>query len=385
MAKTRLCIVTHTFLPHVGGIEKVVNEQSKRLRTSNFSPLIVTNRIDTPKRYVVDGVPVQCYESLNTGFRLGIPYSIPTVPSFPTFLKAVKSSKIVHAHGHPYLTSLIASKLSKLYEKPFVLTQHNTLIDYNNVFNHVERLNDFTVGKQNLNGADKIIAISNATKEYVLRLGAKPSKVKVVYNGVDLVRFRPIAGKREEMRKKLGISQNAIVVLTVRRLVYKNGIDTLIDTARIAIKKNPRIVFLVVGKGPDLGNVKLQVAQLGIEANFRLTGFVSDEDLPSFYNVADLFVLPSKSGEGLPLVALEGMACGLPVIATDVGGIREILREDYGKLVAPNQPELLAEAVLDFVTVDFSSRREELRIMVEKRFSWDANVKRLVEIYEELI
>jgi len=307
------------------------------------------------------------------------------VPSFPTFLKAVKSSKIVHAHGHPYLTSLVASKLAKLYEKPFVLTQHNTFIDYNNVFDHVERLNDLTVGKQNLNGADKIIAISNATKEYVLRLGAKPSKVKVVYNGVDLARFRPITGKLEEMRKKLGISENAIVVLTVRRLVYKNGIDTLIDAASIAVKKNPKIVFLVVGKGPDLENVKLQVARLGIEANFRLTGFVSDEDLPSYYNVADLFVLPSKSGEGLPLVALEGMACGLPVIATDVGGIREILREDYGKLVAPNKPELFAEAVLDFATVDFSSRSEELRVMVEKRFSWDANVKRLVEIYEELI
>jgi glycosyltransferase involved in cell wall biosynthesis len=385
MAKTQLCIVTHTFLPHVGGIEKVVNEQSKRLRTRNFSPLIVTNRIDTPKSYMVDGVPVECYESLNTGFRLGIPYSIPTVPSFPTFLKAVKSSKIVHAHGHPYLTSLTAAKLAKLCNKPFVLTQHNTFIDYNNFFDHVERLNDLTVGKQNLNSADKIIAISNATKDYVLRLGAKPSKVKVVYNGVDLARFRPIAGKREELRKKLGITQNAIVILTVRRLVYKNGVDTLIDAANIAVKKNPRIVFLVVGKGPDMESVKLQIAKLGIEANFRLAGFVSDEDLPSYYNAADLFVLPSKSGEGLPLVALEAMACGLPVIATDVGGIREILMEDYGKLVAPNQPELLAKAVLDFATVDFSSRRGELRAMVEKRFSWDANVERLIEIYEELI
>ncbi len=95
--------------------------------------------------------------------------------------------------------------------------------------------------------------------------------------------------------------------------------------------------------------------------------------------------MPSKSGEGLPLVALEAMACGLPVIATDVGGIREILMEDYGKLVPPNQPELLAKAVLDFASVDFSSRRGELRAMVEKRFSWDANVDRLVEIYEELI
>ena len=385
MAKTTLCIVTHTFLPHVGGIEKVVNEQSKRLLTRNFSPVVVTNRIDTPKRYMVDGVPVECYESLNTGFRLGIPYSIPTVPSFPTFIKAVKSSKIVHVHGHPYLTSLTAAKLAKLYSKPLVLTQHNTFIDYNNIFDHIERLNDLTVGKQNLNGADKIIAISNATKDYVLSLGAKPSKVEVIYNGVDLARFRPITGKREEMRKKLGIPQNAIVVLTVRRLVYKNGVDTLIDAANIAIKKNPRIVFLVVGKGPDMESVKLQDAQLGIEANFRLAGFVSDEDLPFYYNAADLFVLPSKSGEGLPLVALEAMACGLPVIATDVGGIREILMEDYGKLVLPNQPELLAKAILDFASVDFSSRKRELRAMVEKRFSWDANVERLVEIYEELI
>jgi len=385
MAKTQLCIVTHTFLPHVGGIEKVVNEQSKRLQKRNFSPLIVTNRIDTPKSYVVDGVPVKCYESLNTGFRLGIPYSIPTIPSFPTFLKAVKSSKIVHAHGHPYLTSLTAAKLAKLCNKPFVLTQHNTFIDYNNVFDHVERLNDLTVGKQNLKSADKIIAISSATKDYVLRLGAKPSKVKVIYNGVDLARFRPIAGKADEMRKKLRIPQKAIVALTVRRLVYKNGVDTLIDAANIAVKKNPRIVFLVVGKGPDMERVKLQVAQLGIEANFRLAGFVSDEDLPLYYNVADLFVLPSKSGEGLPLVALEAMASGLPVIATDVGGIREILMKDYGKLVTPKQPELLAKAVLDFATVDFSSRRGELRAMVEKRFSWDANVERLIEIYEELI
>jgi glycosyltransferase involved in cell wall biosynthesis len=385
MVHTKLCIVTHTFLPHVGGIEKVVNEQSKRLRTRNFEPTVVTNRIGTPKYYKVDGVPVECYESLNTGFRLGIPYSIPTIPSFPTFVKAVKSSKIIHAHGHPYLTSLIAAKLAKFYSKPFVLTQHNTFIEYNNIFDHVERLNDLAIGKQNLKAADKIIAISGATKEYVLSLGAKPSKVEVAYNGVDLERFRPIDGKHEEMRKKLGISKNAIVVLTVRRLVYKNGVDTLLDAANIAIKKNPRIVFLAVGKGPDSDGVKLRIQQLGIEDNFKLAGFVSDEDLPFYYNAADLFVLPSKSGEGLPLVALEAMACALPVISTDVGGIREILKEDYGKLVPPNQPELLAKAILDFAAVDFSSRKKELRAMMEEKFSWDVNVERLVEIYEELI
>lgn len=385
MVQRRLCIVTHTFLPHVGGIEKVVNEQSKRLLQRNFEPMVVTNRIGTPKSYVVDGVNVECYESLNTGFRLGIPYSIPTVTSLPTFLKAVKSSKIIHAHGHPYLTSLVAGKLAKRYSKPFVLTQHNTFIEYNNIFDDIERLNDLAVGKQTLKDADKIIAVSNATKDYVLSLGAKPEKVKVLHNGVDLVKFMPLAGKREEMRKKLGIPKNAIVVLTVRRLVYKNGVDTLIDSANIAVKKNPRIVFLVVGKGPDSDSVKLRIQQLEIEGNFKLAGFVSDEDLPSYYNAADFFVLPSKSGEGLPLVALEAMACALPVIATNVGGIKEVLMDDYGKLVPPNKPELLAKAILDFAAVDFSSRKVELRAVMEEKFSWDANVERLVEIYEELI
>jgi glycosyltransferase involved in cell wall biosynthesis len=140
-----------------------------------------------------------------------------------------------------------------------------------------------------------------------------------------------------------------------------------------------------VGKGPDSDGVKLRIRQLGIEGNFKLAGFVSDEDLPFYYNTADLFVLPSKSGEGLPLVALEAMACTLPIIATDVGGIKEVLIDDYGRLVPPNQPELLAKAILDFAAVDFSSRKKELRAIMEDKFSWDANVERLVEIYEELI
>jgi teichuronic acid biosynthesis glycosyltransferase TuaC len=384
MVQKKLCFVTHTFLPHVGGIEKVVYEQSKRLRQMNFEPMVVTNRIDTPKRYVVDGIPVECYESLNTGFRLGIPYSIPTPISLEIFFRTAKSSDIIHAHGHPYLTSLIAAKLAKYYSKPFVVTQHNTFIEYNSLFDDVERLNDLAVGTQTLKDADKIIAVSNATKQYVLSLGADPKKVVVLHNGVDLAKFKPLAGKREEMRNKLGISKDAIVALTVRRLVYKNGVDTLIESAEITVKKNPRIIFLVVGKGPDFNNVQLRLKQLGIEKNFRLAGFVSDEDLPSYYNAADFFVLPSKSGEGLPLVALEAMACGLPVVSTNVGGIREILMRDFGKLVPPSKPELLAEAVLEFGVIDFFSRRSELRALMEERFSWDANVERLAQIYEEL-
>jgi len=385
MARPSLCIVTHTFLPHVGGIERVVYEQGKRLMQKTFDLMVLTNRIGTEKNYTYDGIRVKCYDSLNIGFRLGIPYVIPSVSSFRTFLEAVKSCDLIHAHGHPYLSSLMAAKLAKRYNKPFVLTQHNTFIEYQGIWNTVERLNDLTVGSHVLRSADRIIVVSKATMKYVLSLGANPEKTQIVHNGVDLNRFKPMTEKKDVIRKWLVIPDDAVVAVTVRRLVYKNGIDTLIESAEIAIRKNPRLFFIAVGGGPDFAQVKTKVEQLGIEKNFKLAGFISDRDLPFYYNAADLFILPSKSGEGLPLVALEAMACGLPVVATDVGGIREIMIEGYGEIVPPNNPELLAEAALNVSNSKISSRKNELRKKIEERYSWEQNVRKLQKIYEELI
>ena len=386
MAQPSLCIVTHTFLPHVGGIERVVYEQSKRLMQKQFKLMVLTHRNYTDKNYVFDGIQVQCYDSVNFGFRIGIPYAIPQITSFKTFLASVKAHDLIHVHGHPYLSSLLAAKIAKRYSKPLVVTQHNTFIEYESSFwDHVEWLNDCAIGKQVLKEADKIVAVSHATKNYVLSLGADPEKTEVLHNGVDLNRFKPLTGIKDEMRKHLGISKDASVVITVRRLVYKNGIDTLLESAKIAVKKNPRIVFLVVGRGPDFIEIQEKIRQLGIEKNFRLTGFISDEKLPFYYNTADFFVLPSKSGEGLPLVALEAMSCGLPVIATNVGGISEVMTGNYGKLVPPDTPLSLAEAILEFSHRDLSTLKKDLRTIVEQKYGWDKNVEKLVEIYEELI
>jgi glycosyltransferase involved in cell wall biosynthesis len=386
MVQTSLCIVTHTFLPHVGGIERVVYEQCKRLMRKRFEPMVLTHRNYTDKNYVLDGINVRCYDSVNIGFRVGIPYAIPHVSSFKTFWESVKSSDLIHVHGHPYLSSLLAVKIAKKCSKPLVVTQHNTFIEYeNSLWDHVEWLNDCAVGKQVLKGADKVVVVSNATRNYVLSLGADPDKIEVLHNGVDLDRFRPLPGVKDEMRKKLGIPQDSSVALTVRRLVYKNGIDTLIESARLAVRKNPKLVFVVVGKGPDFEQVKEKMGQLGLQRNFRLTGFISDEDLPFYYNSADFFVLPSKSGEGLPLVALEAMACGLPVVATNVGGISEVMSEDYGRLVPPGSPVSLAEAILEFSRKNLSVLKKDLRMMMEEKFSWDRNVEKLGNIYEELI
>lgn len=363
----------------------MVYEQGKRLVKKDFDLKIVTHRNFTPKKYIYDGLKVHCYDALNIGFRLGIPYPIPNVTSIGTFIDAVKSSDVIHAHGHPYLSSLASSKLAKRYGKPFVLTQHNTFIEYDGIWDLVEKLNDLAIGRQTLKAAQKIIVISNATKDYVLRLGADPEKVEVIYNGVDINRFKPISEARTEIRKKLGISEEAVVVATVRRLVYKNGVDTLLESAKLTVPKNPNLVYLVIGKGPDFNDVKNTIGQLGLEKNFLLAGFVSDEDLPRYYNAADFFVLPSKSGEGLPLVALEAMACGLPLVATKVGGIEEVMIKGYGKAIPPSNPEAMAKALVEFASLELRNLGRKLRQVMIERHSWDANVQKLANVYEEIL
>ena len=385
MPQTNLCVVTHTFLPHVGGIEKVVYEQGKRLLQKEFKVKVVTSKLNTERNYSIKGINVQCYDSFNIGFRLGIPYPIPHFTSYKTIAKIIRSSDLIHAHGHPYLSSLLAAKLAKKYSKPLVITQHNTFIQYQGLWNTFEKLNDMTIGKEILKLADRIIVVSDATKKYVVSLGVTPEKIIILHNGVDIHRFKPIKGLKEEMRKKLDINANTNVALTVRRLVFKNGIDTLIESAKKAVKENSNLVFLIVGKGPDLPEVRENIRQLKLEKSIKLVGFISDEELTQYYNVADFFILPSKSGEGLPLVALEAMACGLPVIATDVGGIKEILDINFGKIVPANNPASLKEAILDFSHRDLNPIRKRLRLLIEKKHSWDKNVENLAKIYEELI
>ncbi|MEM4643509.1 MAG: glycosyltransferase, partial [Candidatus Bathyarchaeia archaeon] len=260
-----------------------------------------------------------------------------------------------------------------------------TFIDYGAFWNLAETLNDYIIGSSSLRLPDRIIVVSKATMRYVMRLGANPNKIRLIYNGVDLNRFKPAIVPKEQIRKELGLPADKFIVLTVRRLVYKNGIDYLLEAARIAVEKNQRMLFIVAGSGPDREKIRAKVMEYDLNRHFSLLGFVPDELLPKYYHASDVFALPSKSGEGMPLVLLEAMACALPVVATDVGGTSEIINDKCGKLVPPNDAETFARALVEFSNGDLSTFQNEARKLVEERYSWDKNVEMLVNIYEELI
>ena len=382
----KICLVTHFFPPHIGGIEKVAHEQCKRLSRLGYKVSVLTSKTFKQSERSTEGIKVFSYSILNLAERVGIPYPVLSFKAYKNFVEVIRKCDVVHAHGHAYMSSYIACKVAEKYKKPFILTQHNTFIDYQSWLNLVEQINDWTVGRVVLKGSDRVITVSRKTMEYVLKLGADMSKTSVMHNGVDTTFFHPM--NREESRDKLGLPKNKTVILTIRRLVYKNGLDTFIESASLLTRDYPHLLFIVIGKGPNRKLIEKRVRELDIDDNVRLTGFVPEKLLPLYYNAADYFVIPSSSGEGLPLVLLEAMACGLPVIATTVGGTPEIVKDmKNGVLVPPRNPKALAETISKFLSNKELGLAigEEARNTVEDRFTWEENVRRLQNVYDEFL
>jgi glycosyltransferase involved in cell wall biosynthesis len=358
----KICLVTHFFPPHIGGIENVAEEQCKRLSKLGYQVSVLTSTKHTQNEHRRDGIQVFSYPVLSLPERVGLPYPVPLFKSYRIFTDAIRRCDIVHVHGHPYISSYLACKIAKKYKKPLILTQHNTFIDFQSWLNMLEHLNDWLVGSVVLKDADSVITVSRKTMEYVLELGADKSKTSVMYNGVDQNFFYP--RNKEKSRDKLGLPKNKALILTVRRLVYKNGLDTLIESASLLAREYPNLLLLIIGNGPDRLFIANRIRQLGVNENVRLVRFVPDKLLPLYYNAADGFVIPSSSGEGLPLVLLEAMACGLPVIATTVGGTPEIIKDGVnGFLVPPRDQRALAQTISKLLSL----KNESQSLRIESR------------------
>jgi glycosyltransferase involved in cell wall biosynthesis len=188
--------------------------------------------------------------------------------------------------------------------------------------------------------AAAIVVLSEAFKRILVeRFGIDAGRVHVMWPGVDLDRFSP--GDRSAARASLGLPDSAWVAVTARRLVPRMGVDVLL-TAWASLD-DPDRVLLVVGDGEDRGALEGLADRLGVRDRVRFTGRVDDATLTACYRAADVSVVPSNALEGFGLVVLEALACGTPVVASDVDGLRETLeRLDPGLLVPAGDAGALA-------------------------------------------
>ncbi len=227
-----------------------------------------------------------------------------------------------------------------------------------------------------LNGADRVFAVSESLRQVALGLGVAPGKVRVVGNGVDLARFRPV--DRAQARAALGLPLETPVLISVGGLCERKGFHRVIDALPGLHALGLPVHLLVVGgpspEGDWTSRLQGQVKALALQPYVHFLGAVPPDQLPGLLGAADVFALATRN-EGWANVFLEAMACGLPVVTTDVGGNAEVVcRPDLGKVVTFDDAPALQAALC--AALGQSWDRSAIRAYAETN-TWDQRVELL--------
>lgn len=245
------------------------------------------------------------------------------------------------------------------------------------------RNNKLSLLKYNSNKVDKIICVSEAIKKILIEDKVKVEKLITIHDGIDINKFRR-RDKDFDLRKIHSIDKNHIIVGTVAAFVGHKDYPNLINAAKIVLDKIKNVTFLFVGVGPLKTEIENLVVNFGLINKIIFTGF--RENIKDYLLGFDIFVLSSKL-EGLGTSILDAQASGVPVIATNTGGIPEIIENNTnGILVEPENNSKLAYAIIDLIVN--SSKREYIsknaRVSVNT-FSIENNVNKYVNLYEGML
>ncbi len=231
----------------------------------------------------------------------------------------------------------------------------------------------------------KNIVVNSAwLKSYVAEMGVPPDKIKIIYNGVDFNRYRNDE-PASQLRIKYNLPTQGPIVSIIARLHPMKDHITFFDCVNIIKETYPDVIALIAGEGPELDSLKAYVKQLGLNDNIRFLGVVS-ENLAEVYKLSDVVVLTSQWGESFPNVILEAMSASIPVVASNISAIPEIISDGKnGFVVEKRNPRQFAEKI-NLLLSDFALRErfiDQAKLKVE-RFSIPAMVRKYEEIYDSL-
>ena len=204
-----------------------------------------------------------------------------------------------------------------------------------------------------------------------------PKKVEVIPNGVDINIFKP---KKERLRQ-----DDKSHILWVGRYTTGKNIDILIESAKILIGQYPNISFILVGQGPLKKQIEYLAVKLKIFDKIEFVDAVKNDEMPEIYNSSDVFVLPSRD-EGVPRTILEAMACGLPIVCTDLPQLSDLI-SGCGITIPIGDPISCANAISNIISNKSLAQKfgENSREKIVKNHSWDLTVKKTIELYEKVI
>ena len=232
--------------------------------------------------------------------------------------------------------------------------------------------------------ADRIITLSTAFAELsVERYSVSPDVVRVVPGAIDAAAADP-GISRAEARQRLGWPLNRPILISIRRLVKRVGIDVLIDATRQLVAKHPDLLVLVGGTGPLQGELAAAIERYGLAQNVRLLGVIPDQQLSTAYAAADYSIVPTQDLEGFGLVTLESMATGTPAIVTPVGSLPEICGPLCESLVLSGKSaDAMAEGLDQILRGQTKlPDAEACRRYVRENYDWSVIAPRVLTVYE---
>lgn len=276
---------------------------------------------------------------------------------------------LIDAH-YFYPDGVAAAIVAKRLNKPLVITARGT--DLNLIPQYYAPRKMILWAAQQAAG---LITVCQALKDVLVDLGVAAERVTVLRNGVDLAQFHP-PKEREELRRQLGLT--GTILLSVGHLIERKGHDLAIR----ALADLPNTRLLIAGEGPERDSLTSIVNERGLSHRVQFLGAVSQERLRDYYGAADILILGS-SREGWANVLLESMACGTPVVASNVWGTPEVVAApEAGVLMASRTPEALAQAAKGLLQA-YPDRAATRRYA--ERFSWDATTQGQLDLFSKIL
>jgi glycosyltransferase involved in cell wall biosynthesis len=232
---------------------------------------------------------------------------------------------------------------------------------------------------------DRITAHCEETRRQTIAMGYRPEEVSLLVCGFEAKPVTTAVEERRARRAELGASDSDRVLINVARFYPEKAHDVLLEGFRQMREREPGLRLWLLGVGPEEERIRALTKEQGLEESVRFLGFRSD--LEQVLSLADIMVHPSHM-EGVPLAILSGLAAGLPVVATAVGGLPEVVRNgESGILIPPGRPDELASAVLGLAGDEGRCRElgAAAKRFIEEEYSLDAAARRVTSLYKEML
>lgn len=397
VTKPRLVVFT-TLFPHPGQPNMGLFIRERMFRVAEHLPVIVVApvswfplqgvirkwkphfRPDAPRVEVQAGIEVlhPRFFSLPGALKWldGIFMALGCLPTMLRLKRSV-AFNLIDAH-FAYPDGYAATLLGRWLQVPVTITLRGTEVPLSRDPRRRRRI------LKAVDSAARVFSVSNSLRRHLGGLGADTGKIRVVGNGVDLAKFSPIA--KSVARQHLGLADDVPILISVGALVERKGIHRVLEVLPRLQSAFPGLRYLVVGGASPEGDwsdrLRRQVIDLGLQNCVCFLGQVDPKELAGPLSAADLFVLATRN-EGWANVLLEAMACGLPVITTDVGGNGEVVsRPELGTIVPFGDSDALYEALLAALTKSWD-RGAILAYALDN--SWEERVRVLVEEFRNLV